>query len=133
MTYNKMTKYIDRTKECIEFMYKVQKTLFNDDDLKLCADTINRLLAYKNYLIYEREYTELSYDSLKNKNESDIPNITLTPYTDPTTIDLDYVLREPFGYNKIGEKDGQYLDYIKTVTDPKDINTKMTTGGNSCD
>lgn len=133
MTYNKMTKYIDRTKECIEFMYKVQKTLSNDDDLKLCADTINRLLAYKNYLIYEREYTELSYDSLNSKNESDIPNITLTPYTDPKTIDLDYLLREPFGYKINGEQDFQYLNYTKTVTDPKDINTKMTTGGKSCD
>ena len=139
MTYKKMTKYLERTKECIEFMYKIQKTLSNDDDLKLCADTINRLLAYKNYLIYEKEYTELSYDSLKGKNESDvtnksdISNITLTPYTDPKTIDLDYLLREPFGYKINGEQDFQYLNYTKTVTDPKDINTKMTTGGNNRD
>ena len=133
MTYKKMTKYIERTKECIEFMYKIQKTLSNDDDLKLCADTINRLLAYKNYLIYEKEYTELSYGSLKGKDESDISNITLTPYTDPKTIDLDYLLREPFGYKINGEQDYQYLNYTKTVTDPKDINTKTTTGGKSRD
>ena len=57
----------------------------------------------------------------------------MTPYTDPKTIDLDYLLREPFGYKINGEQDYQYLNYTKTVTDPKDINTKMTTGGNSCD
>lgn len=132
MTYRKMTKTIERTKECIKFMYRIQKTL-SGDDLLLCADTINRLLAYKNYLIYEKEYTELSYNDLKSRNESDNDNITLTPYTDPKTIDLDYLLREPFGYNKIGDTDIPIINTCSTTTDPKDIKTKMTSGGKNCD
>ena len=98
MTYNKMTKYIERTRECIEFMYKIQKTLSEDDDLRLCADTINRLLAYKNYLIYGKEYIESTWNNPKVDND-ELKDITLTPYTDPT-IDLDYLLREPLGIIK---------------------------------
>lgn len=56
MTYKEMTKRIDRIKDQIDFMYELQKQQTDPETSRLIGGIIDNLCAYKNYLIYEKDY-----------------------------------------------------------------------------
>lgn len=56
MTYKEMTKRIDRIKDQIDFMYELQKQQIDSETSRLIGGIIDNLCAYKNYLIYEKDY-----------------------------------------------------------------------------
>ena len=58
MTYSKMTQNIEHIKKQIDFMYDLQKQQTEPNVSRLIGDIINNLCAYKNYLIYAKEYKE---------------------------------------------------------------------------
>ena len=58
MTYKEMTRRIEHVGKQIEFVYEIQKAEPSDDRKRMCGDIVNSLLAYKNYLYYEKNYKE---------------------------------------------------------------------------
>jgi hypothetical protein len=58
MTYSQMTKNIENIKKQIDFMYELQKEQTEPNKARLIGDIVNNLCAYKNYLIYAKEYKE---------------------------------------------------------------------------
>ena len=59
-TYEQMKKEIEKFKTQIDFIYKVRDTYYGEDKYVagIVCDIVNNLLAYQNYLRYEKSYTE---------------------------------------------------------------------------
>lgn len=60
MTYNEMQKEIEQVKHQIDFLYEVRDTHYscNKEDAHTIGNIINSLLAYQNYLRFEKSYTD---------------------------------------------------------------------------
>ena len=58
MTYKQMTKEIDAIAEQIHFLYSIRDKFFKGKkyEVHMIGDIVNNLCAYKNYLMFAKEY-----------------------------------------------------------------------------
>ena len=59
MTYKDISKRIENIDKQIEYVREWQKTTEVEEGKRMWGDIINNLLAYKNYLIFDKEWQEM--------------------------------------------------------------------------